>query len=892
MRGDTDLSLPRVTTGHHSAQQQRQTRPLAAHRRATATSPTRLRLATSRAACLFVCAACVAATAAAPQAHAWNEWTWRLPSDAPVVIEPDDPGSGSGSGSGSGVGGDSGGGGGFEFDDEPDAVDPGPRMGHSWELFDGSVFLFGGRANDITVPHTPRTYEIVTVNGSLVFASYDQKLVNPPCNITDPDCDTLQNIGLYFNDVWEYPINCTRWSDTSCAYEGWKVLNSGAILGGCEITGVVESCTHPTERFDHMTAMFSDGTMMVYGGFSHRCEDYCSDMWAFNVRECKVAGRNELDLRCQWDQIAELGNSRATPRGRWRASVVTEGLNMYLFGGQRMWHGFGTTNSVENRWTDLSTFPEGGYMNDLWMYDFETRTWEETEPVETCFHSPGESWEERNDFTCVVFWPDERAGGKMVKTGTTLLMHGGYRTFFPYPHSNARGAGSGTAALSSDGFSPYPTYPFYMDDMWQYNFTDGIWGEVVPVSPNKPAARVMHSLVLFQDVLYLFGGYRSNFYFGDLWMYNITTQRWLLKVSQVHAVYPPNCTDDTFMLNGVEQTLPGGGSVFGQPTRGSELDFMYGRAPGDVFIQQPRRQAPGWDGCRDRADGRLDLPAALMYEQPMQRGGHQAIFAPDFRLMLMYGGRALTAEQSFGLDLTHESSVRGDLWQMHVDHCPKNCSLHGRCYFGYCYCDNGYYGVDCSNVSCPGDFCWYDTTQHLQHCRHCCHAPHPHADGELFIEDQRKVPCDHDHIGESHGICDGFGACQCRPPYLGTDCSIRDCPNNCTFNGWCDVQYPNSRCMCDPGWEGVDCSERICLNNCSYPNGYCDAGVCVCAQTYNPYNKTVKWKKYAGTDCSYGACRAVALLVLVECAKCAVPQWGVSCACAACAVCAVCEEDV
>ena len=42
------------------------------------------------------------------------------------------------------------------------------------------------------------------------------------------------------------------------------------------------------------------------------------------------------------------------------------------------------------------------------------------------------------------------------------------------------------------------------------------------------------------------------------------------------------------------------------------------------------------------------------------------------------------------------------------------------------------------------------------------------------------------------------------------------------------------------------------MNNCSYPNGECDAGVCVCAMTYNPYNRTVEYLPYSGDDCSFG----------------------------------------
>lgn len=109
-------------------------------------------------------------------------------------------------------------------------------------------------------------------------------------------------------------------------------------------------------------------TMLVYGGFSHRCEDYCSDMWSFNVVQCKEANRVHSDPRCSWHKVAELGTARGTPGKRWRTAAVTDGLTWYLFGGHRMWHGFGTSNSVENRWSDLSTFPLGGYQQDLWTY--------------------------------------------------------------------------------------------------------------------------------------------------------------------------------------------------------------------------------------------------------------------------------------------------------------------------------------------------------------------------------------------------------------------------------------------------------------------------------------------------------------------------------------------
>ena len=140
-----------------------------------------------------------------------------------------------------------------------------------------------------------------------------------------------------------------------------------------------------------------------------------------------------------------------------------------------------------------------------------------------------------------------------------------------------------------------------------------------------------------------------------------------------------------------------------------------------------------------------------------------------------------------------------------------------------------------------------------QLCQHCCSATYIHTDADVFVENQRKVPCDANSKGLSHGICDGFGNCQCAPPFLTEDCSVKDCPANCSGRGVCSVEYPVSRCMCDPPAAGNDCSLSVCANNCSYPNGECNttSGLCSCAKIKSPYNRTVFFTAYDGPDCSY-----------------------------------------
>jgi hypothetical protein len=80
-------------------------------------------------------------------------------------------------------------------------------------------------------------------------------------------------------------------------------------------------------------------------------------------------------------------------------------------------------------------------------------------------------------------------------------------------------------------------------------------------------------------------------------------------------------------------------------------------------------------------------------------------------------------------------------------------------------------------ASCPGDYCFYNPQTLEQECTHCCQASYVHKDGDLYVPNERKVACDANHPGTSHGICDGFGLCQCTPPFVGEDCAIRECAN-------------------------------------------------------------------------------------------------------------------
>ena len=277
-------------------------------------------------------------------------------------------------------------------------------------------------------------------------------------------------------------------------------------------------------------------------------------------------------------------------------------------------------------------------------------------------------------------------------------------------------------------------------------------------------------------------------------------------------------------------------SVKGEPTRGRTGENT------SVFIPQPRRQSPGWDGCRD-----------ITWKYPPSRADHASVYVETFDMLVTHGGRGYISEDgskssSTPKIISSNTRVLGDLWVLNVHNCAQNCSGNGVCTNGFCKCDPGYYGIDCSNITCPGSVCEYDDN-YAQHCTHCCYDS---VAG-------RRVPCsliDKEHMlftGTSEGICDGFGTCQCAPPYIGEDCSILDCKYNCSFNGYCMLEFPQSRCMCKDGYTGEYCQHLDCLNNCSFPNGVCnrDTGKCSCNTLFSPYNRTKPWLTWEGADCSY-----------------------------------------
>ena len=747
---------------------------------------------------------------------------------------------------------------------------PGPvgRRGHTLNLVaDDIVVLFGGRGPEKLVKHTPRSMELEFVGGTVEIKSYQGRIIGgteAECladNKTLLECGRVVRIGPLYNDIWTYDLSCKRWDDLSCRYDGWTNVFPNTRYGGCKIyTDAISTemrCTSPTERYGHAAAVYGEvldtGLMFVYGGFSQFCEDYCSDMWVYYFNSSvweQIPDREKDRLEPTIDGI-RTGVMRE-PGRRWKFAQIQTVTKLFLFGGHRLWHGFHPSNSLSNHWENTGDFnPKGGYLSDMWYLNLERGEWSQIKPKRKCFPDPGRKWSERKRVSCEELWPKGRAAGTFAYVkeagGESLYLFGGFNAHFPYPHLLSVGAGRGTAFIRQNlGPRPFPTHNYYLNDFWKYNISSGYWVELKPPGAT-PRGRMGAVMVPAGNILILHGGYRSNYQYESMWLYDTLKGTWREKMDFVHPLYPKNCTDDfgeqnqkvplanshielqkyhyfeqivdfangpelpitvqkhthtkTFLINNDGyDNVPNlkALSVQGGPTRNSITDGRFGRNEEDVLIPQPRRRAPGWDGCRERLDGNLDDRGPkynLMWSQPSQRSMHRGVWSNKHRLFLVFGGTGYTEWKrdpyrprptGYGVNDTIEvgyksggslySGVISDMWVWFRDVCPNNCSFHGRCFYGTCMCDEGYYGIDCSNTSCPGDYCYYDPQTLEQICTHCCSTGHTWVDEDQYrsldTTSVRKVACDADHHGISNGVCDGFGSCQCAPPFFGLDCSM------------------------------------------------------------------------------------------------------------------------
>lgn len=297
---------------------------------------------------------------------------------------------------------------------------------------------------------------------------------------------------------------CINYNETqSCTHPAERVDHAAAVL------------TETPPLLSEQTGLWSlpPAQIVVYGGYAQACGDFCSDMWAFPVTAC-----NYDSTKCFWREVGDLG--RRGPGKRRKPAFGSDKMRLVVFGGYRLWHGFAPENSAANDWDVVapsdtneatSKQPYGGFLDDMWVFIWDTTgvwqtvyngttnaaygqatfggiepatreltlgpvirpdkcngqdcsfkgAWQQVIPREDCHHTPGISFEHRNDVTCTITWPRAREGAALALRAEDLFLHGGHATsIFPYPHVFSSGSGPGVSANKSDAPSLSGIYPF------------------------------------------------------------------------------------------------------------------------------------------------------------------------------------------------------------------------------------------------------------------------------------------------------------------------------------------------------------------------------------------------------------------------------------------------
>ena len=385
---------------------------------------------------------------------------------------------------------------------------PLPRRGHSLVTYindnnEETVIMFGGRTQkleecrynnnwtyslcgdhfyqkltDTTIVESNDCALNCSENG---WCHYEQTINGSYCVCFDEyrgDTCEYKEFQDFSNDVYYLNITTFEWNKYS-----FDNINNYAYA---------DDWPWISHRYKH-SAIINNDTMIVFGGYSPKCLDYCSDVWIWDI-----SNNNDNN---KWNRlIRHLDHDYRTNYTieRWFHSSFLYDNEMYIFGGQRR---------------------DGEFMNDIHKLNINNYTG---------------NWAYINKSNNIIL-PSIRVGFGFTKynndnnTDNIGFIHGGL-------------------------YSDYTKNDTYTDDvtwerdLWRYTIIDNndvIWDNmsylnIIETDPideiqtelNRwykiPYPRMNH--LLFHapnsDILFLFGGSNQNEWFNETWRYNISTNIW------------------------------------------------------------------------------------------------------------------------------------------------------------------------------------------------------------------------------------------------------------------------------------------------------------------------------------------------------------------------------
>ena len=614
-----------------------------------------------------------------------------------------------------------------------------------------------------------------------------------PCgNDTDVDWLSLSQTSRSFGAKCEYHTTCFDW--TGLRPYAQPNLEVGVGRASREL---------PSGRWEHQMALVLNresgqrDQLVMFGGFSVDCVDYCDDLWHYHIP------------RSMWTKITNF--TKPIPTRRWKHAMVDYLDAVFLFGGhgQRLVSPLNQNEKVANEIYDPvgATYDPNDplYFDDLWSYNSTEREWERLKPFcVTCANETEIDGTAERD----IFGPRGRHSPSLANHDDALYMFGGY----------AYGGVTNFVGIYPTGLATdYPSLEskYYLNDMWKYNITSNEWEEIFPHPqyPIRPSPRFGHAAAISikdeEVVMLVFGGYTWNDEIGDLWYYNISGDTWI-KV-EGEGEFPSRRYRAAMVPVGHTEQLRTGST---QQAGRALIYGGHGCLKGENYVDATKSKVVSQI---DRLNN-VDLQWDTQYD--MTGDGQITVRQIDLD---EFGNPMLNTNPDLWIQTPNDYGEKycyeelDDLWQYFPTSCPKDCSRHGSCLYNFCVCDEGYTGIDCSNVSCPDDLCIFDYLGHTQVCEQC----------------------------NNRGTCNGYtGQCDCEFPASGESCREYDCLNDCNGNGVCDHGRNNSLgygvCECfaldgRPAYTGLDCSIPVCPYNPAnkknltcMDRGICVNGTCVC----------------------------------------------------------------